>query len=252
MNKIVAIFAFLAVLALGGGSVLQPVLASDEAVAPQDCRVWNLTADTLAMLTPQQKEAESSQDRSSLPCNSPRVWRFLQSSTLTRDPNTYAPLSRYLPNAFGIVGLKLWDGSYVDPLVNQPFIGINTTGQVQQPLTLIWPTYAVVAHPAPAQLLIVSWRSPIRGHVQVTGGVRDIDNQGGDGIAWFIDRGITNLAVGEYYDGGVQSFLDGTGGNNLNMIAVNRGDVLYFALHPKGNYSNDSTRLDITIVALPR
>ncbi len=260
MKKLLAISSatLFVVLALGISSQLQPVVASTEANGNPDCRIWNLTADMLAMSAQQPKEAESSRAIVSLPCNSPRVWRFLQSSTLVRDSSTYSPLSRYLPNAFGITGLKLWDGTYVGPHVdpqpqaNQPFIGINTTGQVQKPLTLIWPAYAVVAHPAPEQLLVVSWRSPIRGFVQISGGVRDIDNQGGDGVAWFIDKGATNLASGQYYDGGAQSFLDGAGGDNLNMIPVNRGDVLYFALHPKGNYYNDSTRLDVTIIALPR
>jgi hypothetical protein len=258
LRKTFAVVIMLALLAAGVGSVLRPAIASTKTGEGQDCRVWNLTADMLTMSGPQPKEAESAQAFTRIPCNSPRVWRFLQSSTLERDPNTYSPLSRYLPNVFGIAGLKVWDGSYVGPRVdpqpqaNQPFIGINTTGQVQRPLTLVWPAYAVVAHPAPEQLLVVSWRSPISGFVQISGGVRDIDNQGGDGIAWFIDKGTTNLAAGKYFDGRAQNFLDGTGGDSLNMIPVNRGDVLYFAIHPKGIYYNDSTRLDITIIALPR
>jgi len=80
--------------------------------------------------------------------------------------------------------------------------------------------------------------------------VIDIDNHGGDGILWYIDKNATNLASGAFADGGSQDFRSGAGGIGLGDISVSRGDFLYFAIHPRSNYLFDSTKLDISISAI--
>jgi hypothetical protein len=102
-------------------------------------------------------------------------------------------------------------------------------------------------HPGPAQLVVLAWHSPINGYVSVAGGVSDDDAGGGDGIQWFIDLNSTNLASGSYGNGGSQTFASGTNGANLNMVAVNVGDMLYVVIHPNGSYSYDSTCVDILV-----
>ena len=83
----------------------------------------------------------------------------------------------------------------------------------------------------------------------VAGMVADMDNHGGDGILWYIDKNATNLASGTIADGGSQNFGSGTGGASLGTISISRGDFLYFAIHPRGSYLFDSTKLDISISA---
>ena len=249
MKKLPVVLVILLVVTLAFTS--SSTLASEAPISRSNCRVWNLTADTLPRVYLIYRK-----DLQRDTCGNSGVWQFMQSSALERNPSTYSALQRFLPNVFGIEGLASWDGSYVEPhvdpqpLPNQPWIGINATGQPQQPLTIDWPAYAVLGHPAPEQLLVVRWQSPISGLVQVTGAAHDVDNHGGDGVLWFIDNGATNLAAGGFYDGGAQDFIDGVGGSNLNAISVKRGESLYFILHPNGNYLYDSTRLDISIVAL--
>ena len=63
---------------------------------------------------------------------------------------------------------------------------------------------------------------------------------GGDGIAWFIDHGTTNLAHGAYANGGKQGF-------QLSEISVLKGDFIYFIVDPNGTYFYDSTGLDLSI-----
>lgn len=79
--------------------------------------------------------------------------------------------------------------------------------------------------------------------------VADMDNHGGDGILWYIDKNATNLASGVFADGGSQDFGSGTGGAGLSNITISQGDFLYFAIHPRGSYPFDTTRLDILISA---
>jgi hypothetical protein len=69
----------------------------------------------------------------------------------------------------------------------------------------------------------------------------------GDGILWYIDKGSTTLASGSYANAGSQLFKDGTHGNQLGNIPVNKGDFVYFLVAPGGDYYCDGTQLDVKI-----
>ncbi len=101
-------------------------------------------------------------------------------------------------------------------------------------------------------MAIIAWKSPITSYVSITGGVSDDDPGGGDGILWYIDQNSTNLAAGSYPNGGAQTFANGTGGSYLSSVAVQKGDVIYFLVNPNQNYYYNSTRIDISIQALPQ
>ena len=212
------------------------------AVTASQCSQWNLASDFL--ISPNQENP----NRDS--CGNPNVWNFMASPTLTRDPQTYFLLPHFYDDLYHISGFEGWmgDATVEDYHVNTPNVLFNATGNtlsIGGGTTFLPNTVSV--HPAPTQLVIVGWQSPITGNVAITGAVTDEGTNCGDGIGWFIDKGSTNLASGSYPNGGSQSFQNGTGGNALNDVAVNQGDSLYFAVHPKANYYCDSTRLDITI-----
>jgi PKD repeat protein len=146
----------------------------------------------------------------------------------------------------GITGFDAWKGSN-----NEPILAKNTTNATIYP---VWsnhvPARGILVHPTNSKLVIASWRSPISGSVNVAGAASDLDAHGGDGIRWYIDKNTSNLAYGSYPDGGSQSFHNGVGGDRLANLSVNQGDRLYFVVHPKSEYSYDSTGLVITITAV--
>ena len=103
--------------------------------------------------------------------------------------------------------------------------------------------------------MIVAWKSPISGYVSIEGGVLDADNRPScgsvNGIKWFIDKNSSNLASGVIDEGGSQSFSNGTGGGNLDTVAVNLNDMLYVIVDantvPGDPDYCDTTTLDLTI-----
>lgn len=113
------------------------------------------------------------------------------------------------------------------------------------------PTTELVVHPAADRYAIVGWKSPITGTVPVSGSVTDVDANCGDGVAWWINQGATNLASGSIANGGTQAFSAGTGGSGLTSVAITAGDVLYFIVGPGSTGSTahfcDSTGIDVTI-----
>jgi hypothetical protein len=111
----------------------------------------------------------------------------------------------------------------------------------------------VSIHPYLSQeLAILGWQSPISGKVTVCGTIQDGDVGGGDGIVWFIDRGATTLASGQFDNGSKQTFQDGLGGANLTDIAITQNEVLYFIVHPNQTASYDTTLLDFAINSVGR
>jgi len=111
-----------------------------------------------------------------------------------------------------------------------------------------WPQGGIVVHPEQSNLLVVGWRSPIDGFVSISGGVTNIDNGGGDGVAWFIDKGGTTLSSGSVGNGGAQDFANGSGGAAaLTGVPVQQGDYLYFLVDQRADMNYDTTRLDVGI-----
>ncbi len=173
------------------------------------------------------------------------VWSELAGATMAHDPAGYELLTEHVTACNGSTpGFEVWQL----PGGGGPPIGANGNDTAQVCGTLTAPAHSGYLHPDPSRLAVIAWTSPVTGTVTVTGGVSDNDPNGGDGIAWSIDRGATTLASGSYDNGGAQSFADGTGGADLRDIAVTAGDVLYLTVDPRGGYSYDATRVEFTIV----
>ncbi|MFC2036403.1 clostripain-related cysteine peptidase [Chloroflexota bacterium] len=169
----------------------------------------------------------------------------MQSATLFRDPATYSLLPDFVPDAEGTFGIEVWRGTYYTdpyPEVKQPIVGINATGAPFWPSSGVfaWPPNAILLHPAPSQMAIVGWRSPLSGTVLISGTVIDLDPNGGDGIEWYIERGTASLLARNLPNGGADPF-------DLAAVTVAPDEFIYFIVHPKGNYHFDSTQLDLTI-----
>jgi hypothetical protein len=204
--------------------------ASTPTSTPTECASWNLAGDF--------RRAPDQENPSQDPCDTPAVWEYMGSTGLTRDPQSYSVFSDFISNGANVPGLNVWGPT------SGPYVAFNGSGGT---VFGNWPVDTIHVHPGPAQLVVFAWHSPINGYVSVGGGVSDDDAGGGDGIQWFIDLNSTNLASGSYGNGGSQAFANGTNGANLNTVAVNVGDMLYVVIHPNGNYSYDSTRVDISV-----
>jgi mono/diheme cytochrome c family protein len=141
----------------------------------------------------------------------------------------------------GKPGVHGWRGD-----VDNPSMVVNTTDHEVSISTFHLPPKSISVHPGPKSGVVIGWRSPINGTVSVRGSVIDADPTCGDGVAWAVDLhslvGRVEIAHGDIPNGGRQNL-----GDNLNSVSVNIGDMLEFVVLPKGDYTCDTTTLDLTI-----
>ncbi len=238
-KTISVIFVGLLLLIFISGNVI-PVHAEVE--RQSGCTSWNLTSDF--RVSPNQENPNRDQ------CNNMDVWKFMQSTNLTRTPSGYTLLPNFTAsgiNGTPIPGLNYWQGTYTDSWGVYPFIGYNATGAAQGSGSTAWLPDTVRLHPAPSRMAIIGWRSPINGYISIGGSLNDADPLCGDGIQWYVDRNSINLANGVIANGSSQTFSNGTGGSLLNSVSVSVGDMIYLIVHPKSNISCDSTAVDLVI-----
>jgi hypothetical protein len=93
----------------------------------------------------------------------------------------------------------------------------------------------------------VGWQSPISSEVHISGLIRDMDANCGNGVLWAIGLGTRTLASGSLANGQAQGFADGQGGTQLQSTSVSKGEFLYFVVDPNGEAGCDSTELDLRI-----
>jgi RHS repeat-associated protein/uncharacterized repeat protein (TIGR01451 family) len=184
------------------------------------------------------------------------VWSYLQAGSNPLDPSGYTKLPTFTSQAYGMAGLQQWTGSFVStsPQDLLPAAGVNASGASLHPTTFVWPNGVFRVHPwTPA--VVVGWTSPFTGTVHVEGAVTHLDQSCGDGVRWNVLSGSTRLASGQVTFGASagQFLSEGTGGASLNQISVTTGQSLYFVVDAgaQGNFSCDSTALDVTIVEGP-
>lgn len=136
---------------------------------------------------------------------------------------------------------------------NSQFVGLGTpqtpcvlVNQTDQDSPLL-PAKRVTVHPSPTQAVVVGWRSPISGSINVSVTVQDRDAGGGNGIASFVQlhsvRGVSLLATSEIANGGRFSF------QSSSQIAVSEGDVVALVVDPlQSNHGFDTTEVDFQIL----
>ncbi len=154
------------------------------------CTSWNLASDF--RISPNQENP----NRDS--CGNLNVWELMGSADFTHDPATYYILASFIPGTGGYPGLDFWVGTYIDSNGSFPAIGFNGSGATRVFYGHItFPNNAVDVHPAPSQMGIIAWHSPLSGYVSITGGVSDNDPACGDGILWYIAVSYTHLRAHE-------------------------------------------------------
>jgi hypothetical protein len=197
---------------------------------------WNLS-----------KDVRATNNEISFNQGSNGVWYFMETASEAHIASTYSFLPVYVARCtggtgeFALTGLACWRDISLEPQ-HVPLVGVNFTGQ---PLlagnNVTIPAHAVFMHPAPANLAVVAWKSPVFANVSVTGSFTDIDPACDNGILWFIEKGGQRLASGAVPNGGAQNF-------SLPSVGVSPGQVLYFLVDANhGDYACDETMLDLTI-----
>lgn len=158
-------------------------------------------------------------------------------------------LAKAVHNVAGMTGVEGWLGADGRDCPN---VAINSTDHTVSFSTLTLPPKCVAMHPGPNTGVAVGWTSPIAGEVAIRGKVIDGDPNCGDGIDWRIeharDRGVETLAAGAFPNGGSQAFDQGEGAPRLKSVRVSRGDVLQLTVFPKGDYTCDTTIVELEIV----
>jgi hypothetical protein len=148
-------------------------------------------------------------------------------------------LGRPVASAGGVKGFDTWAGP-TDP----PWVGVNRNEAPLSILTFVLPPRSVNLHPGTREPAAVGWTSPIAGTVTIKSRVTDADPQCGNGVAWSVEerrgRSWSVLASGEIANGGKAA---------IGPISreVTPGVALRLVVAPKGEYSCDTTTIDLTI-----
>ena len=132
-----------------------------------------------------------------------------------------------------------------------PSITANANAEAKTISTFTLPAHSISVHPSSKNGVVIAWKSPISGSVKVEGRVVDGDAACGNGIEWAIDRrgsrGASEIASGAFENGGSQGFAAGKGGAGLSAVTVKEGESLEVVVLPKGEYSCDTTTVELTI-----
>lgn len=187
---------------------------------------WNLSRDMMIGIT----------------TNPTGVWAFMQNTSGIDQPANYTLLPQYYSPCFvNTPLLHCWretdaNGTYpVVGVAKKTFTYRLTTHTQGIPLL----------HPGLNIPVILRWKSPINGKVNIMGRVSDIDyiSGVGDGINWSLkNKDATVIKSGTLDNGEGATF-------SAHNIVMRKGESLYFSVDMKNNLNSDSTNLDIIITS---
>ncbi|MCO8160658.1 hypothetical protein NRB16_28360 [Pseudomonas sp. LJDD11] len=183
---------------------------------------WNLARDMYLM-------------KESAPAGSP--WAFLQSAPGGGLSSGYTPLPSFLADQCGSSPATCWQNTSSGAWIAIPKADYGFGGSGG---SFVFRQGDAALHPGVNTQSIIRWTSPITGTVKVHGRVNDLHAACGNGVALILKSGDTQL----------QSFDVPNGGSvvvSTDAIAVTTGAPLYFVFDSKGDYSCDSTSLDLFI-----
>ena len=164
----------------------------------------------------------------------------------------YLSLNEYRLMALPFDKLQGVEGVYgYNAPMGTPSLTANTNNEAKMILTFTLPPRSVCVHPGPTNGVAIGWKSPISGMVEISGRVVDADPACGNGIAWMLDhrslRGPESIATGAFENGANQEFALGKGGGQLTHVSVKEGESIELLVLPKGEYSCDTTVVELTI-----
>lgn len=160
------------------------------------------------------------------------TWAFMDTETL-HNASSYVLLPSYSTKCVTPGGdmneLSCWQ----DITNDYDLIGV---------LTKTADKWMVLLHPGKDRAaVILSWKSPISGRVDVLARISDFNSSCGDGIDWYLDKGSSTVKSGTI-NGNGQTFL-------AQKILVSQGQSLYFIIDKRNDNECDWTLLDVLITS---
>ncbi|MGI8603921.1 MAG: DUF1549 and DUF1553 domain-containing protein [Verrucomicrobiales bacterium] len=152
--------------------------------------------------------------------------------------DTVRPLADLKRDIHTKPGLHAWTGGGRD----NPAVVINTTAAEISFLSIRLPARAVSFHPGPKTPVSLSWRAPVEGSAEVTVQLADADPTCGNGIGWELRHGADVIRKGEMDNAG-QATIE------VPSTPLKSGSLLQLVISPRGDYSCDSTRVEMTVRA---
>ena len=123
---------------------------------------------------------------------------------------------------------------------------VNTNTEERRIATFTLPPRSVAMHPSPGNGVVAGWTSPVNGGATVRAMVVDADPACGNGVAWRIEhhgaRGVRTLAEGTVGNAGKQEGIAVP-----ETVAVTPGDRIELLILPAGEYSCDTTVVDLEV-----
>lgn len=106
--------------------------------------------------------------------------------------------------------------------------------------------HSIAVHPSPRQAVVVAWRSPVSGTMQVRGDVADAHPECGNGVAWALEvrRGQTRqtLAKGTTQKGAATPI------GPFELVKTRPGDVVCLIVDPRdGSHVCDLTAVNLAL-----
>ncbi len=143
----------------------------------------------------------------------------------------------------GIPGVSAWQGEG-----GVPSAVFNTTSNEVNYATIKQPARSVTVHPSPSMGVAAAWISPLSASVVLDGRLADADPNCGNGVVWRLEHrgtgGASILAEGVMDNAGASEIA----AQPLGPVAVEQGDTLLLVVEPRGDYSCDTTMLDLRLV----
>jgi len=159
-----------------------------------------------------------------------------------RIPGLFSQPVRDLLDKKGLYAWRVASGA------DTPSVVANATDQEIGFLTVKVPQHAISIHPSPKAGVAAAWKSPIAGKIQIKGKVADADPNCGDGIDWQLvkisDTNEMTIVKGAIPNGGMEIL---SGKVASIETEVNAGELLQLNVFPKGDYSCDSTIVELEI-----
>jgi hypothetical protein len=145
-------------------------------------------------------------------------------------------LSKRLSNIHNTPGVHAWANEAGDT----PSVTVNTRAEAVRFITITLPPKSVAAHPSPKAGVAVAFKSPVAGKLTVSGRLADADGNCGDGVDWRVQHNGATVASGAIENGGAAAIPDA-------YVVVAAGDLVQLAILPKGEYSCDTTVIELVV-----
>ena len=119
-------------------------------------------------------------------------------------------------------------------------------------VTFKLPPRSVAVHPGPSNGVAVAWRSPVTGMVQYQRPAWRMPTRWAAMVSpgsstTAAETGVTELAAGDFANGGKQRLDQGRGAERLKRVSVKAGDRIELLVLPRANHGWDTTVVELKI-----